>query len=93
MVAGVIARLAPERKSCSRVLDGDGNGSVLAVAKGIRYAVQHGARVINLSLGGTREYGVLAQVLRAATDAGVVVVAASGNDGTDITNTPPDSQV
>lgn len=89
MVAGVIARLAPEAKIMPiRVLDADGNGSVLAVAKGIRYAVQHGARVVNLSLGGTREFGVLTQVLRAATDAGVVVVAAAGNDGTDIPQYP-----
>lgn len=89
MVAGVIARLAPEAKIMPvRVLDADGNGSVLAVAKGIRYAMQNGARVINLSLGGTRKYGVLTQVLRIATDAGVVVVAASGNDGTSIPQYP-----
>ncbi len=86
MVAGVIARLAPGAKIMPiRVLDGDGQGSVLAIAKGVRYAVEHGARVLNLSLGGSRQNGVLMQVIQSANQAGVVVVAAAGNYGT---NTP-----
>ena len=89
MVAGVIARLAPQAKIMPiRVLDADGKGSVLAVAKGIKYAVAHGARVLNLSLGGIRQNGALAQAIKKANKAGVIVVAAAGNDGTNIPQYP-----
>ncbi|MEO8796391.1 MAG: S8 family serine peptidase, partial [Polyangiaceae bacterium] len=48
---------------------------------GIRYAADHGANVINLSLGGSSPSKVLEQAVNHATGKGVLVVAAAGNSG------------
>jgi type VII secretion-associated serine protease mycosin len=52
-----------------------------AIGNGIRYAVQHGAGVINMSLGSTAPTQNLRAALAYAAARGVVVVAAAGNDG------------
>ena len=52
-----------------------------AVGSGIRYAVQHGAGVINMSLGSVSPTENLRTALGYAAAHGVVVVAAAGNDG------------
>ncbi|MEV5824791.1 S8 family serine peptidase [Spirillospora sp. NPDC052242] len=60
---------------------GDGD----AIAQGIRYAVDHGADIINMSLGGGQQYynGTPAQAsaIRYALNRGVVLIASAGNDG------------
>ncbi|GGM33716.1 type VII secretion-associated serine protease mycosin [Dactylosporangium sucinum] len=53
------------------------------VAAGIRWAVEHGAGVINLSLGGALRSEAIAAALRYAAAADVVVVACTGNIATD----------
>jgi hypothetical protein len=65
-----------------KVLDCYGAGDSVATARGILYAVHNGARVINLSLGGLQDAQVLRDAVAQATGAGVLVVAATGNDGT-----------
>ncbi|HEY3005082.1 MAG TPA: S8 family serine peptidase, partial [Kribbellaceae bacterium] len=64
-----------------KVLDDTRSGTWDSVANGITYAADNGAKVINLSLGGT----VGSETVRAAVDyawsKGVVVVAAAGNFG------------
>ncbi len=77
-VAGVAghARIMP-----IKVLSGSGSGSVAGIAEGIRWAADHGAQVINMSLGGPFNSPVLANAVRYAHDHGVVVVCAAGNDG------------
>jgi serine protease len=68
-----------------RVLDAEGNGDSSTIAAGIRYAVIHGARVVNLSIEfspGTTA-GQIPDVVAAIAYAhrhGVVVVGAAGND-------------
>ena len=64
-----------------RVLGADGSGSTAATAQGVVAAVDRGASVLNLSLGGSGDDPVLARAVRYATDHGVLVVAAMGNDG------------
>ena len=62
-----------------RVLDSTGSGSYSAVAAGIKWATDHGANVINLSLGGTAPSSTLQQMLQYAVNHGVTVVMAAGN--------------
>jgi hypothetical protein len=63
-------------------IDASGNFSQPNVASGIDYAVNHGAHVINLSLGSATPNGQgLQRAISNATANGVIVVAALGNDG------------
>jgi subtilisin family serine protease len=64
-----------------RVLDGGGDGSSANEAAGIVYSVNHGARVINLSLGGTVADPGVSAAIGYAVSKGSVVVAAAGNSG------------
>jgi subtilisin family serine protease len=86
-VAGVAwqAKILPVR-----VLGKDGSGSYYDIAKGIRYAAgisgsgipanPNPARVINLSLGGPGNTSILSEAIDEAVAAGVLVVAAAGNN-------------
>ncbi|WP_327006668.1 S8 family serine peptidase [Dactylosporangium sp. NBC_01737] len=53
------------------------------IAKGMRWAVDHGATVLNLSLGGALRSDAIAEALRYAAARDVVVVACTGNVATD----------
>lgn len=66
-----------------QALDFSGSGSASDIADGIDFAREKGANVINMSFGG----GSVTDIIKGACDdaeaAGVVLVAASGNDGAD----------
>jgi serine protease len=64
-----------------KVLSARGSGSVAGITQGIRWAADHGANVINMSLGGPTRMGSMASAVKYARDKGVVIVAAAGNDG------------
>jgi serine protease len=69
-----------------RVLNSQGEGDASTIAEGVRFAVSHGAQVINLSLEFSSEVTAsdipeLIEALRYARRRGVVVVAAAGNEG------------
>ena len=69
-----------------RVLDNAGEGDASVIAEGIRFAVRHGAQVINLSLEFSSDVTAadvpeLTGALRYAYSHNVVVVAAAGNEG------------
>lgn len=64
-----------------RVLGADGSGWLSDIAAAIDYAVANGAKVINLSLGGTLDYSLIRISVEQAVASGVTVVAAAGNGG------------
>jgi serine protease len=69
-----------------RVLNSQGEGNASTIAEGVRFAVRHGARVINLSLEFSSNVTAsdipeLIEALHYASRRGVVVVAAAGNEG------------
>ncbi|MFV8749759.1 S8 family peptidase [Nannocystaceae bacterium ST9] len=63
-----------------KVLAGDGRGSVAAIANAIRWAADHDADVINMSLGGPLPSKVMAKAIEYAHKKGVTVVCAAGNE-------------
>jgi type VII secretion-associated serine protease mycosin len=66
-----------------KVLDETGSGQSFAVAEGIIWATEHGAKVINLSLGNYARSQFLHDAVRYAHARDVVLVAAAGNENTD----------
>ena len=95
-VAGIIAAVgdngiggagvAPQSRIMPiRVLDGNGSGDSKDVSKAVRFAVDNGAKVINLSLGGATESTSLTAAIQYAVDHNVLVVAAAGNGGVNAT--------
>jgi subtilisin family serine protease len=62
-------------------MDADGTGSHNAIASAIHHAVDHGADIINLSLGSEASTNTLQTAVRRAQAAGILVVAAAGNAG------------
>ena len=84
-IAGIIHLVAPDAKLMPlRVLNADGNGNIFVIAEAIQFAVDHGADVINLSLGSPQESDLMDDILKEIiAQQDVVVVAAAGNLGND----------
>ena len=81
-VAGIILQVAPLAKIMPlRALDGDGQGDTDDVALAINYAIDNGAKVINLSLGSLEPVEPIQVVLRKAQEHKVLVVSSAGNTG------------
>ena len=71
-----------------KVLDSSGSGTYDAIANGIIWAADHGARVINMSLGGSQGSTTLYNAIEYAYSNGVVIVCAAGNDGRALVSYP-----
>lgn len=95
-IAGAIANngvgIAGVCPGCSllaiKVIAADGSGENAWIANGIANAVNLGARVINLSLGGLDRSSTMELAIKQAYQSGVLIVAASGNDGSGVTLYP-----
>ena len=103
-VAGTIAQRTNNRVGASgiayearimplRVLDSEGTGDTVAIARAIRYAVRRGVKIINLSL----EFGTsvrasqipdVLSAIRLANRRGVVVTGAAGNQADSVVAYP-----
>src|SRR5215212_6634954 len=58
------------------------------IVQGIKWSVNNGADVVNLSLGGSGDSSVLSMAINRAYGQGAVVVAAAGNEGTNVPQYP-----
>lgn len=90
-VAGIVAAragnniggsgLAPKAQIMAvKVLDANRLGNSTLLARGIRYAVDKGARILNVSINGDSTTSDLTAALHYATDKGATVVASAGNN-------------
>ncbi|MBN9420100.1 MAG: S8 family serine peptidase [Candidatus Eremiobacteraeota bacterium] len=86
-VAGVAfgVRVLPVRVSNKA----DGSAYLSDMANGVRWAADHGARVINLSYGGA-QYATIDQAAQYARTKNSLLFMAAGNDGQDISSSYPD---
>ncbi|WP_410768009.1 S8 family peptidase [Fontibacillus sp. BL9] len=66
-----------------KALDSTGSGTTYSVAQGIIWATDHGAKVINMSLGNYADAQFLHEAIKYAYDRDVVLIAATGNDNTE----------
>jgi subtilisin family serine protease len=71
-----------------KILDFRGDGTVADELAAIGYAIDNGAKIINLSLGGPDDSDIEYGAIKMAGDAGILFVAAAGNEGTDNDETP-----
>lgn len=95
-VAGIVAGdgtedsdyvgVAPEADLMDvKVLDDAGSGSLSDIAEGVDYAVDNGADIVSMSLGGPeQESDPLTDAVEDAVDEGVTVITSAGNSGTEL---------
>lgn len=72
-----------------KVLDSNGEGDSDVIARGIKYAADEGADIINLSFGASEKSTDIEDAIQYARAKGVFVVAAAGNDDVDCDNSSP----
>ena len=78
-----VAGVAPNARILAyKVCGPDGSCNDFAIAQAIARAVADGAKVINMSLGGPEYSQAMYDAVQDAWNAGAVIVAGSGNDGT-----------
>lgn len=91
-VAGTIAQSTNNEKGVAgiayraklmplKVLSAGGGGTVADIAEAIKFAADHDAHIINMSLGGGGESQLLQEAIDYAHSKGVLIIAAAGNEG------------
>lgn len=65
------------------VFNGKEGAYDFVIAQGILYAIEQGADVINMSLGGYGESPLMQEAIKKAIEQGITIVAAAGNESTD----------
>ena len=84
--AGTKTGIAPDATlMCIKVMNNTGNGDADGICSGIEFAIEHGADVINMSLGFSNAAVATRVALRNAyinaLEAGIAIITAVGNDG------------
>jgi len=88
-IAGLIALVAPAAKIMPvRAFDSQGVSDAFTVSQAIKYAADNGARVINLSFGSPDDAALMHDAVRYATQRGILLVAAVGNDNVNTNFSP-----
>ncbi|MFE5324146.1 S8 family serine peptidase [Paenibacillus sp. NPDC056579] len=91
-VAGVLAAAANNDRGISgilwdakimpiKALESDGSGGEQKLGEGIKYAIDHGAKIVVLSLGINKYSDYMNDIVRYAEEKDVLLVAATGNEG------------
>ncbi len=94
IIAGVmdnatgIAGWAQVQLMAVRVLNDSGSGSLSDLASGIRWAVDRGCRILNMSLGANANITPVSEACVYAAQKNAVLLAAAGNDGTSVIQYP-----
>ncbi len=85
MVAGLVRRVAPGARIMPlKPFGRDGRAHLFPILQSVYFAVDHGARVINMSLSMASSSPLLEEAIRYASAKGAVVVASVGNSGLEI---------
>ncbi len=88
-IVGIIRQIAPRATILPiRALSADGSGDVIDVVRAVYYAVEQGADIINLSLGGPEPSFALNQALGYAAYKGVFITTSAGNEDRERINHP-----
>ncbi len=84
-VAGIIVECTPDNVELMvlRILDDTGNSTLALVKTAMQYALEHGADVMNLSLGVSGTYTLLDNIIQTVYDVGILVCCAAGNGSSD----------
>ncbi len=84
LVAGILVAVAPGAMIMPvRAFDDQGQSDHFTIAKAIRWAVDHGADVINMSFGTLEKSKILKDAIEYANRNGVTLVGSAGNDNTE----------
>lgn len=93
MVEAIVSQDAEAKILSIRALDNNGFGTISSLVAAMEYAMEQKVDIINLSLyaKATLSTSVLKEEILKATEAGIMVVGASGNDGADVAGYVPGS--
>jgi len=81
--AGVLAAIAPDSLIMPlRIFDDNGQTDLFSTAKAIRYAVQHGAQVVNMSFGTFTNSNAIKSSITYAQSMNITLTASAGNENT-----------
>ena len=83
-----MAGIAQARLMAVKVMNESGEGTDAMVATGIRWATDHGADIVTMSLGVDGTSWSLQSAIRYAHENDVVMIAAAGNSGTSVVSYP-----
>jgi subtilisin len=81
---GVIGIAPDARLFAVKALNRQGSGYLSAIAEGIRSCIENAAHVVNMSLGGSQDSSLLRAAVQDAAGAGLIVVAAAGNESSGV---------
>ena len=82
MVAGLVHLVAPTAHIMPlKAFRADGTSTVFDVVRAIYYAVDHGARIINMSFSASASSPEITHAINVATSHGVICIASAGNLG------------